>query len=197
MSPKNAVLMSIFGLACARPVPPLAAVADAPRATLHELDPAQLMGDWYVVQTTLDFWDERTDPLLRYTPLPPDETGAARWTDTVHFRKNGKAKTVSGIDTQSRTRAGHFQWRGTGLLASMTSQCSIVALDPGGQWAVSWFSATLATPAGMDILVRELPARPEWIAAAEAQIARHPELQQWWQHARPTVHTVAGAPASE
>jgi hypothetical protein len=172
----------------------LAAVEDAPRATLHELDAQALMGDWYVVRTTLDFWDTRTDPLLRYSPLPPDETGAARWTDTVHFRKNGKAKSVSGVDTKSRTRAGHFQWQGRGLLASMTSQCSIVALDPEGMWAVSWFSATLATPAGMDILVRELPARPEWIAAAEAQIARHPELQRWWTHARPTVHTVAGAP---
>lgn len=174
--------------ACSKPVPPLAAVPDAPRATLHELDAEALMGDWYVVRTTLDFWDHRTDPVLRYERLPPAESGAARWSDTVLFRKNGKDKRISGVDTQSLYREGHFQWQGRGLLAALHSQCSIVALDPEGNWAVSWFSATAATPAGMDLLTRRPDPPAAWVAAAEAELARHPELARWWGDARATVH---------
>ncbi len=190
----NARFMVILAMGCARPVPPAAAMQDAPAETLVDLDPAALMGTWFVVGTTLDFWQDRTDPRLVYAPLSPDpKTGAARWSDTVVFLKNGRERTIEGIDTLDLTRTGHFQWQGSGLLASLRSQCFIVAMDPEGAWAVSYFSATAATPAGMDLLSRSLDLADDDRVQAHVEISKMPSLSVLWESAYPPVHTLKSA----
>jgi hypothetical protein len=60
------------------------------------------------------------------------------------------------VDLQDPTLAGHFQWRGEGLLNLIVSHWYVVALDPDYRWLVTYFAdSNVGTGAGMDIYARE------------------------------------------
>ena len=81
--------------------------------------------------------------------------------DEVKYVKKGESKTITGFDYQDQKDSSAFVWRGKGVLGLVRSNWKIVLQDPDDQWAVIWFSGTLFTPEGVDIISRspQLPDR--------------------------------------
>ena len=95
-------------------------------------------------------------PTLNYGKLMDD----GRFTDTVRFRtKYGKEKLILGFDAQDINNRAHFRWRGKGLLSLLSSDWYVVHLDRDLALMAIYFTKTLFTPEGMDIVSRS--ARPE------------------------------------
>lgn len=109
------------------------------------IPPSPLDGTWYVVRTSLPFWRRRTDPAISYTPLPD-----GRVTDTVTYRRRGKARTVLGTDSPAGPDA--WQWRGVGATRLLTSRWQVLAHE--GPWLVTFFERTPFTAAGVDVCWR-------------------------------------------
>ncbi len=114
-----------------------------------------LEGTWQVRATNFPMWLDgtRTAPSFTYSHLRRDGE-EVRFDDTVGYLERGVPGTIEGVDTQHPSVATHFTWRGRGLLALVSSEWDVVALDPAGQWAVIAFTPTLFTPAGVDVVAR-------------------------------------------
>ncbi len=141
-------------------------------STPTTLDAAALAGTWHVVATNFPMWTEgkKTKPTFNYGVL-----GEGRLSDVVRYVEDGAPGYIEGVDTQDKETPTHFTWRGTGLLVLFVSAWDLVALDPAGEWAIVYFSSTLATPEGVDIITRRLQPPPE---AALAVIAADPVLKE-------------------
>lgn len=137
--------------------------------TPERLEPSQLEGVWYVMVSNFPRWerDDLSDPIFRYTRR---EDG--RLDDQVAAKQiEGGLETIEGVDTQHETVPTHFTWRGKRLLALFTSEWDVVALDSEGRWAVVYFSSTIATPEGVDIISRA-PALSEGDVSAILELIR-------------------------
>jgi lipocalin len=145
---KVAWLAAVVGSACAS-VP--LRVASTPTALRAEA----LEGTWRVRATNFPMWLDgaRTAPTFTYGP-PRRDDQTVQFDDTVGYLERGERGTIEGVDTQHPSVATHFTWRGRGLLALVSSEWDLVALDPAGQWAVIAFTPTLFTPAGVDVVAR-------------------------------------------
>ena len=130
----------------------LASCAVAPvRATTapKELELTSLLGRWHVVATTFPMWRTRCDVTFTYGAL--SEHAA---TDRVAYVEGATAGEILGVDTQHAQVPTHFTWRGNGILSLFTSEWDVVAVAPDASWVVLTFGATLATPAGADVISR-------------------------------------------
>lgn len=114
-----------------------------------ELDLASLLGRWHVVATTFPMWRTRCDVTFTYGAL--SEHAA---TDRVAYTEGSTAGEILGVDTQHSQVPTHFTWRGNGILSLFTSEWDVVAVAPDASWVVLTFGATLATPAGADVISR-------------------------------------------
>ncbi|MCU0698430.1 MAG: hypothetical protein MUC96_18170 [Myxococcaceae bacterium] len=135
----------LIGVVCA-------GCASAPvRATSapSQLDLSTLTGRWHVIASTFPMWKQRCDVTFTYGPRT-DTT----LTDRVAFTEGGRAQELLGVDTQHPEVRTHFTWRGNGLLSLFSSEWDVVALAPDASWVVLTFGATLATPAGADVIAR-------------------------------------------
>lgn len=74
--------------------------------------------------------------------------------DEVKYLKNTKAKTIKGYDYPDTKNNNAFTWRGKGLLIIAKSKWEVKLMDEQKQWAVIYFSKTLFTPEGVDIISR-------------------------------------------
>lgn len=113
---------------------------------------------------------KRTGASFTYTPLPPARSGAPRLRDEVTFRAGGKERRIAGVDTLLTGRPGTvYRWRGSGLLAPLSSVWEVGHLSADGAWALITFSRSPLTPAGTDVVIRAGHAGdPEVVAAARA-----------------------------
>lgn len=109
-----------------------------------------LPGRWTIHASNFPMW---TDGSRRQ---PTFEYGLAReqplvLTDVVSYvDAEGKAKSIKGRDTW---RGHHFSWRGAGILAPLRSLWAVAMVEQDVM-AIR-FEKSLATPAGVDIVVRE------------------------------------------
>lgn len=120
-----------------------------------------LTGTWFICFSNFPMWTagDKTNPTFNYKII--QENNKTVLSDEVHYLKKGKEKTIKGIDTKSTSDANTFIWRGTGLLKLVTSTWKVALKDEeNGQWAVIFFSKTLFTPEGVDIISKNpsLPA---------------------------------------
>jgi hypothetical protein len=109
-----------------------------------------LPGDWAIGATNFPMWldGSRLSPKFSYELLAEDPLELG---DRVSYvTASGKAKTIVGVD---RLRGDEFVWRGKGLLAAFTSRWSVAGVGPDGRFLVIRFSKSIATPAGIDIVV--------------------------------------------
>ena len=120
------------------------------------LDAQSLMGTWFIVATNFPRWLDgtRTNPRFVYSNLNR-ENGTVTCDDLVLSTYDGADERIEGVDTQHPQVSSHFTWRGRGWLAPFKSEWDVAALAPDGSWAVIAFSATLFTPAGVDIISRQ------------------------------------------
>lgn len=96
-------------------------------------------------------------------------------TDDVSYETVSRdEKHILGKDTFSN---GQFVWRGKGLLGLVSSRWSVAGARKDGTVIAIRFAKTIATPAGIDILVRDdadVEARA-LVAASSAEFGLTPE----------------------
>ncbi len=128
-------------------------------AAIPDSDLARLLpGSWTVVATNFPMWlsGKRVDPVLNYDLLGESPL---RLKDTVRYSTDaGEAKTIVGVD---RGRNGAFTWRGRGLLTFFASHWAVTGINESHTVLAIRYERTIATPAGIDIVVRTDVAEPE------------------------------------
>ena len=144
-----------------------------------------LIGTWFVCSTNFPMWlkGDKTNPTFTYS-ITGEKADTTVLLDEVNYLKRGKSKTLTGFDYQDKTDSATFVWRGKGLLSLVRSTWHVALIDPAGQWAVIWFSKTLFTPEGVDIISRTptLPAETQKhiksLMVSDSRLAKHlPELR--------------------
>jgi hypothetical protein len=163
--------LALTAAGCATTRPP---VPRPPEAVI----PAELAGTWYVLESTFPMWLEgqKTDPSFTYRPIEGD--AERRLDDLVRYRNDGEPDSIAGVDTQDPGDSSHFTWRGKGLLFLFKSDWYVVLRAPDRSWAVIYFSSTVATPEGVDIIART-PSLPEaTLAQIRAAILGDPTLRE-------------------
>lgn len=145
----RAALLAALALAagCAE-MPP-----NVPRA--GALDARRIEGGWHVLATNFPMWldGKKTDPVFIYR-VQEDGGGPVVLDDTVAYTESGAKESILGTDTQDPASPSHFTWRGKGLLAAFTSDWVIAKIGPEGRWMVLYFTKTIATPEGVDVIGR-------------------------------------------
>ncbi|CAN5263371.1 hypothetical protein BH09ACT5_BH09ACT5_09650 [soil metagenome] len=144
-------------------------------ATLDQRTLADLLpGTWTVAATNFPMWPtgEKLEPRFTYE-LVSDEPLVL--SDDVAFLEDGEEKHILGQDTW---HGDEFVWRGRRLLRLFASHWSVAGMSDDGTIAVIRFSKSLATPAGVDVLVRDGTLHPElraMIAHASEEFGLTPE----------------------
>jgi hypothetical protein len=125
-----------------------------------------LVGSWYIHYTNFPMWlkGDKVQPTFNYSIS--SRNGKEGLIDVVRFMKNGKMKEIIGFDTPLNEENTSFKWRGKGMLALFTSKWEIKYYDKEHDWALIYFSKTLATPEGYDVITR----KPQLEAREEASI---------------------------
>ncbi len=113
-----------------------------------------LSGTWFIISTNFPMWlkPNMHNPTFTYTIT--QKKGEQVLLDEVKYLKNGKFKTITGYDHPDTENKNAFTWRGKGLLIIAKSKWQVRLLDEQKQWAVIYFSKTLFTPEGVDIISR-------------------------------------------
>ncbi len=129
-----------------------------------------IAGTWFICSSNFPMWlkGDKQSPTFTYTPLA-EKPGVLL--DEVTYQKKGKEKVITGYDYPDDSKSQGFIWRGKGILGLLKSRWQIRLMDPEGQWAVIYFSKTLVTPAGVDIISRTPQPAPELIEIIKTQIA--------------------------
>ncbi|ODN94245.1 hypothetical protein L198_05101 [Cryptococcus wingfieldii CBS 7118] len=138
-------------------------------------DRSWFMGKWGIAWSTLPMWKDKKDVTLTYTPLP-DDTGAIKFQDLLEYSKlnSEKVNTVKGVDTltSSGPNAATFDWKGSGWLFFVHSHWEVLGHGSdeasGLEWAVTFFSKTLFSAAGIDVYVRKAASSTTSEVADEA-----------------------------
>ncbi|GAA5957807.1 hypothetical protein JCM21900_004558 [Sporobolomyces salmonicolor] len=139
----------------------------------------RLMGQWHVVASTLPLWKGKANVTISYDPIAGEP--ATTFEDTVRFTYAGKKRQwqVRGIDRLEEDIEGNgarWKWRGKGFLRISTSHWQLLGYSLSSpsssqpsslpssrpstsstsspEWAITYFSSTLFTPAGLDIYSR-------------------------------------------
>lgn len=170
LSTLTAVVASLALSGCT-PVRP-----DVPRPA-EALDVRALAGTWYVIESTFPMWAEgaKTDPAFHYRVVT-DFGGGVLLDDRVTYFEKGSAESIEGIDTPDPRDPSHLTWRGKGLLGLFTSDWYVVRRGPADRWAVIYFSSTVATPEGVDIIARTETLPEATLVEIRAAIRAEPGL---------------------
>lgn len=97
---------------------------------------------------------DKTNPTFNYE-IVQNKQGLNVLSDDVCYLKKGNKKSIKGVDTPSESTPGTFVWRGKGLLKWVSSTWKVALKDEDhGEWAIIYFSKTLFTPEGVDIISR-------------------------------------------
>ena len=121
-------------------------------------------------------WKSKRNVTITYKSLPPStsspaQDGFEKLDDLVSYQtlSSDKVKTMAGIDTANGKDTGSWGWRGKGMLTLITSHWEILGYGESEgehQFAVTYFSKTLFTPAGVDVYSRKKEGLPEAVLAA-------------------------------
>ena len=104
-------------------------------------------------------WRSARNVRITYKTLDPTPDGRLRIDDIVEYEpsnKQGKLKSVEGIDTQAAD--GGWDWKGKGWLFFVGSHWEVMgwgeeqtADGKTEHWVVTWFAPTLFTKEGIDV----------------------------------------------
>lgn len=132
-----------------------------------------LPGTWIVAATNFPMWlnGERLHPRFSYglvssSPLVLSDEVSYETAETE--KKPSETKTIVGQDVFNHDE---FVWRGKGVLRFFASHWSVSGASDDGNVVAIHFTKSMATPAGIDIIIRESVEVPE----LRALIARNTE----------------------
>lgn len=136
-----------------------------------------LLGTWFICSTNFPMWlkGNKTHPTFNYSLA--EGKGSNVLFDDVRFLKNGKQKSIQGYDYQDKVNDSLFVWRGKGLLRPLKSEWRVVMLDPEKNWMVIYFSKTLFTPEGVDIVSRTKDLTEDEIAHIKNEMLKDSVLK--------------------
>ncbi|MEQ9321228.1 MAG: hypothetical protein RIF41_18840 [Polyangiaceae bacterium] len=142
------------------------------RLSLPQVSVEDLAGKWRIVRTNFPMWlaGDKSRPCLEYGILD-DRT----LSDLVTFEKAGRKKSIRGVDRQDPALSCHFVWRGRGLLKLLRSDWYVVDLDR--DVAAIYFTKTLFTPEGLDVVTRAATDDEEAVGACVERIVSEPVLE--------------------
>ncbi|MBD2753634.1 lipocalin/fatty acid-binding family protein [Spirosoma validum] len=148
-----------------------------------------LIGTWFVGSSNFPMWlkGDKINPTFTYS-ITDKKANTNVLLDEVKYLKRGKPKTLTGFDYQDETDPSTFVWRGKGLLSVVRSTWKVALIDPAGQWAVIWFSKTLFTPEGIDIISRTPTLSAETQTHIFALMASDSLLVKHRASLRPIIH---------
>ena len=115
-----------------------------------------LEGKWYVVATNYSMWlnSKNTNPYFNYTNFR-EQNRKLKFDDCVTYTKSNTEKKIKGRETQKNDNELKFVWRGKGLLGMFKSKWRVIATDKEGRWIAIYFSKTVVSPEGVDIIARK------------------------------------------
>ncbi|KAF2433632.1 hypothetical protein EJ08DRAFT_647311 [Tothia fuscella] len=143
--------------------------AKPPTTTLAPPTSEWLSGQWQVTHSTLPMWKNKSDVRITYTPLlstTSSSSGPPNLDDLVQYKKSpgpdAKDSSVHGVSriahVEGLTEGWAYNWRGKGLLAIASSKWEVLGygeeVGSWNKWAVTYFSKTPFTPAGIDVYSR-------------------------------------------
>lgn len=144
-------------------------------ATLDQGALAELLpGTWTIEATNFPMWLTRGKLEPRFTYGLVSEQPLVL-SDDVSYLEADEEKHILGQDTWN---GEEFVWRGRKLLRLFASHWSVAGMSDDGTIAVVRFSKSLATPSGVDVIVREGTRHPELratIAHATEEFGLTPE----------------------
>ena len=131
--------------------------------------PEQLLGQWFIVHTSLPFWRDKRNITIAYSTACPQPTPTNIINDTVTYQALGsdKLKTVQGINTVSQgKRQGAWDWRGSGWVKVVSNHWEILGYGSGesgdeGWWILIHTQKSFFTPAAVHVYSRNQKALPE------------------------------------
>lgn len=169
-APLLGAALALLVSGCGTTRPPIPRLPEA-------ISPSELAGTWYVLETTFPMWldGKKTDPSFTYDLIAGDEQ--QRMNDLVRYLDEGQPDSIAGVDTPDPEDSSHFTWRGKGLLFLFKSDWYVVMRAPDRSWAVIYFSSTIATPEGMDIIARARTLPEATLIQIRAAIATDPTLR--------------------
>ena len=137
-----------------------------------------LIGTWFICSTNFPMWTkgDKKNPTFNYTL--DEKKGQNVLFDEVKYTKKGKQKSIKGYDYQDEKDPSKFTWRGKGLLFIAKSNWQVVLQDPEGEWAVIYFSKTLFTPEGVDIISRKAKLDEAQLEKIKSKMLQHDLLKK-------------------
>lgn len=111
---------------------------------------SDIQGKWLIQASNFPMWlsGKRLNPSITYQAIPNEPE---QLLDLVEYQKhNGKRKSIVGIDTAVQKG---FEWRGKGILKLLRSRWSVAGMKE--TILVIRFEASLVTPAGVDVLLKD------------------------------------------
>lgn len=152
-----------------------------------------LPGTWNIVATNFPMWlaGDRVEPRFTYGLVSSDPLVLSDDVSYVQLggEKGREEKHILGHDTW---RGEGFRWRGRKLLKLVSSQWAVTGMNDEATLAVIHFAKSLATPAGVDVIVREGTEHPNvraTIAHATEEFGLTPEefgSLTWFTQGTPT-----------
>lgn len=117
-----------------------------------------LPGTWTVAATNFPMWlsGQRREPQFSYDLISADPLVLGD--DVRYLTAEGQEKHILG---QDRWAKDEFVWRGKGRLRFFASRWQVSGMSEDGTVATLHFSKSFATPAGVDVIVREGVHHPE------------------------------------
>jgi hypothetical protein len=139
----------------------------------------QLIGTWFIIGSNFPMWlkGDKLSPTFNYTLT--EKKGELY--DEVRYLQKGKTKVIKGYDRRDAKDESAFTWRGKGLLFIAKSKWKVKLMDEKGQWAVIWFSKTLFTPEGVDIICRDKNPDPRLIEEIKNKMLQDELLKNYVQ----------------
>ncbi len=119
-----------------------------------------LPGTWSIAATNFPMWltGQKIEPKFTYELVSTDPLVLSDDVSYVQLGEQPEEKHILGQDTWN----GHeFVWRGRKLLRLFASHWEVTGMSDDATIAVIHFTKSLATPAGVDVIVREGADRPD------------------------------------
>ena len=120
-----------------------------------------LEGKWYVQYTNFPMWlkEENKDPFFKY--YIDKKNGKVGLRDTVGYYKDGDFKDIKGFDFPQNPENTKMKWKGSGWLFLARSYWEIKHMGKSKDWMLIYFSKTMFTPEGYDVVTRKSDLDPE------------------------------------
>ena len=117
----------------ARPLNP--EMSSSANCTFEPPSSQDLLGDWFIVQTSLPFWSDKRNVKITYSEGSSAASGITSVQDDVIYQTSTseKTKTVRGLNTSSqRGLPGAWDWRGLGWVKIVSNHWEVLAHDLDG-----------------------------------------------------------------